>query len=79
VRLFAAAAHAAGHAEVQVSARELTQALAIVTEMAADPARFAAVLSQCSVLVDGAYHSPGSSLALPSGVTVDVLPPFAGG
>ncbi len=79
VRLFAAAAHAAGHTEVEVPAVTLAQALTIITEASADPERFAEVLARCSVLVDGVYHDTDEVLALPAGAMVDVLPPFAGG
>ncbi|MCB0916697.1 MAG: MoaD/ThiS family protein [Actinobacteria bacterium] len=78
VRLFAAAAHAAGADEFTVTAPTLADVLAVVTELAAEPERFSSVLSRCSVLVDGA-QAPEDSVPLPAGACVDVLPPFAGG
>ena len=79
VRLFAAAAHAAGHDEVSVDAESVPQALAAVTAVATDPRRFAAVLERCSLLVDGMAQRVDSQALLQPGATVDVLPPFAGG
>jgi molybdopterin converting factor small subunit len=79
VRLFAAAAHAAGHTEVCVDATSVPQALAAVTAVAVDPRGFAAVLERCSLLVDGVADRVDSQARLQPGATVDVLPPFAGG
>lgn len=79
VRVFAAAAHAAGFDEVPVAGGSLAQVLDAVTERAADPARFAQVLAQCSVLVDGLVSDPDAEMHVPAGAMVDVLPPFAGG
>ncbi len=79
VRLYAAAAHAAGLDEVRVSAESLPAALTAVAERAADRDKFLSVLGQCSILIEGVHHEPAASLSLAPGVTVDVLPPFAGG
>ncbi|MDQ1250634.1 MAG: sulfur-carrier protein [Actinomycetota bacterium] len=84
VRLFAAAAHAAGSDEVQAAPGELREVLAEVQAQAVDRARFDRVLAQCSVLCDGlltagAGEADSSTAPIPAGATVDVLPPFAGG
>jgi molybdopterin converting factor small subunit len=75
VRLFAAAAEAAG-------AEELTGAFDSLAELERElDARFgpefARVRSQCSFMVDG-VRAEGDA-ALGAEATVDVLPPFAGG
>ena len=75
VRLFAAAAEAAG-------VDELTADFATVAELERDlDARFgdafARIRTQCSVMVDGERSTGDRALA--AGQTVDVLPPFAGG
>lgn len=75
VRLFAAAAEAAGVDELDVD-------LPTLAELEADldarfGAEFARVFSQCSLMVDGVRAE--GDLALAGGSTVDVLPPFAGG
>ena len=75
VRYFAAAAEAAGTDSEQVAAETLAELLATVTEHRSS--RFADVLGQCSLLLDGRYVTdPGTLLG--EG-TLDVLPPFAGG
>jgi molybdopterin synthase sulfur carrier subunit len=71
VRLFAAAAAAAGTTELQVSATSLDALRAALAPSVGS------VLARCSFLVDGlAAHG---DVPLGPGVTVDVLPPFAGG
>ena len=77
VRYFAGARAAAGRAEETASAgRSLHE---LVDELAARHGdRLAVVLTAASFLVDGmACHDRRAPL--PAGVTVDVLPPFAGG
>ena len=75
VRLFAGAADAAG-TEATTSASPSVGRLRedLAARFGGD---FARVLQQCSVMVDGAIAEPAD--AIPSGATVDVLPPFAGG
>ncbi|MFU8851328.1 MoaD/ThiS family protein [Micromonospora sp. SL1-18] len=77
VRYFAGARAAAGRAEETASAgRSLDE---LVDELTARHGeRLAVVLKAASFLVDGmACHD--RQAPLPAGVTVDVLPPFAGG
>ncbi len=78
VRLFAAAAEAAGADERSVPSGPLGDVLAVVGAASPDPARWQAVLDRCSVLVDGLLASDYDAAAPPES-TVDVLPPFAGG
>ncbi len=76
VRYFAGAAEAAGIDREQVSATSVGQLIAAVG--AAHGPGLQRVIEQCSLLVGGAYvRDPDAPLA--EGVTVDVLPPFAGG
>lgn len=75
VRLFAAAAEAAGVDEAQVSAAtvgELRERLAEVHGEQLDR-----VLRQCVIVIHG--RSSADDAVLTPGNTVDVLPPFAGG
>ncbi|SCE70813.1 Molybdopterin converting factor, small subunit [Micromonospora viridifaciens] len=77
VRYFAGARAAAGRAEETAPAgRSLDE---LVDELAARHGeRLSVVLKAASFLVDGvACHDRRAPL--PAGVTVDVLPPFAGG
>ncbi|MFM2438838.1 MAG: hypothetical protein RLZ55_1663 [Actinomycetota bacterium] len=78
VRLFAAAAETAGADERTVPAGSLTRVLAEVGASAPDARRWESVLDRCSVLVDGLLTTSYED-EVPSGSTVDVLPPFAGG
>ncbi|KKK06335.1 MoaD/ThiS family protein [Micromonospora sp. HK10] len=78
VRYFAGARAAAGRAEETVPAagRSLDELLDELSARHGD--RLAVVLKAASFLVDGvACHD--RQTPLPAGVTVDVLPPFAGG
>lgn len=76
VRLFAAAAEAAGLEEHQLDGSMTLDALRgelrdlFGTE-------FTQILGRCAVLVDGARIN--DSDLVPATATVDVLPPFAGG
>jgi sulfur-carrier protein len=76
VRYFAAARAAAGVAEEQAQARTLSDLVARLGQ--AHGERLAAVLAASSFLVDGLGCTDREAL-LPAEVTVDVLPPFAGG
>ena len=76
VRLFAAAADAAGTATEDVSSATLADLVAELQQRHGE--QFAAVLERCSVLVDGrAVTDPVESVA--DAQVVDILPPFAGG
>jgi molybdopterin synthase sulfur carrier subunit len=75
VRLFAAAADAAGATEFRVQAASLTELRVVLT---VDRPGLQAVLDRCSFLVDGTVVRSGDR-DLSGVATVDVLPPFAGG
>ncbi|MER7165614.1 MoaD/ThiS family protein [Micromonospora sp. NPDC000207] len=77
VRYFAGARAAAGVSEESASAgRSLDELTAELAQRHGE--RLAAVLRVASFLVDGtACHDRRTPL--PAGVTIDVLPPFAGG
>ncbi|QEO13706.1 MoaD/ThiS family protein [Agromyces intestinalis] len=76
VRLFAAAADAAGTEELSLEASDLGSLLAALRARGDD--RLAHVLDRSSFLVDGSRTSePATPLA--ADALVDVMPPFAGG
>ncbi|MGO1183641.1 MAG: MoaD/ThiS family protein [Micrococcaceae bacterium] len=81
VRYFAAAAEAAGVTEEQLRLAEPTLASlrAELTQRYGAP--MAKVLRSGSFLVDGVVRRDGGALTAPASgaLTVDVLPPFAGG
>lgn len=78
VRYFAGAAAAAGAEEEQVSLDSTATAGTLLELLGSRHGHgLTRVLAVCSVLVDGARATPGATL--PDGVTVDLLPPFAGG
>lgn len=76
VRYFAAAAEAAGRDTEEVHAATLAALREDV--VARHGAGLEGVLRRCSFLVAGVRAEEGAT-PLPPGVTVDVLPPFAGG
>ncbi|TCB92744.1 MoaD/ThiS family protein [Micromonospora zingiberis] len=77
VRYFAGARAAAGRSEETVSAGRTLDAL--LTELAERHGeRLVGVLAVASFLVDGVTCHDRDK-PLPAGVTIDVLPPFAGG
>lgn len=76
VRLFAAAAEAAGHKELQADADTLATLKELLLH---EHAALAPVLPRCSYLVDGLAVSRDGDADLSQAGTVDVLPPFAGG
>lgn len=77
VRYFAGARDAAG--VTQESLPGPTTAGALRTQLVArHGARLGEVLDRCALLVAGARAADDAS-PVPDGVTVDVLPPFAGG
>ena len=77
VRYFAGARAAAGGIrEETISAFSIDDLASVLTDRHGE--RLGVVLKAASYLVDGlACHD--RQAALPTGVTVDVLPPFAGG
>jgi molybdopterin synthase sulfur carrier subunit len=74
VRLFAAAAEAAGTKETTSRATTLS---ALRDELVLDRPGLLTVLDRCSFLVDGLLAQGEQDLR--DAATVDVLPPFAGG
>ena len=76
IRLFAAAADAAGASSEEASADTLGALVQELRERHGE--QFTAVLDRCSVLVDGrAVTDPAESLT--DAQVIDILPPFAGG
>ncbi len=76
VRYFAGAQAAAGVAQEQVSASTVDELVALLAD--AHGGALTRVLAASSFLVDGvSVREPAYRLT--DGVTVDVLPPFAGG
>ena len=79
VRYFAAAAEAAGVASEVLDASDVPTAGALRAALeASHGAELARVLSRCTLLASGSRLDDDASAIAP-GVTVDVLPPFAGG
>ncbi|PZG11994.1 MoaD/ThiS family protein [Nonomuraea aridisoli] len=78
VRYWAAAKEAAGVAEESFDAVTLDDLMTKITHNRAELAR---VVRRCSFLVDGTPvgKRPHDEVVLADGVTVEVLPPFAGG
>jgi molybdopterin converting factor small subunit len=81
LRYWASLRAAAGLTEESVQADTLAAALAQARARHADAPRFAAVLSVCSAVVDGAPAGlrDQAELVLTEGSVVELLPPFAGG
>ncbi|MDF2710705.1 MoaD/ThiS family protein [Nonomuraea muscovyensis] len=78
VRYWAAAKAAAGMAEESFEAATLGE---LMTKITRDRAELARVVSRSSFLVDGTPvgRRPHDEVVLGDGVTVEILPPFAGG
>lgn len=76
VRYFAGAAEAAGVETEALSAASVGDLIAAM--VGAHGPGLQKVLARCSLLADGVYL-PDDVTPLADGVTVDVLPPFAGG
>ncbi|KGM14063.1 MoaD/ThiS family protein [Cellulomonas bogoriensis] len=76
VRYFAAAAEAAGTDSEPLEAASVAEARRAAVSRHGD--QLEDVWARCSVLVDG-VRSADPHAPVPSGATVDVLPPFAGG
>jgi sulfur-carrier protein len=78
VRYFAAARDAAGSDSEQLTVQPGATVAELVGQLGNGNAELARVLARCSFLCDGvAVRDPAQRL--PAGVTIDVLPPFAGG
>ncbi|WP_430868857.1 MoaD/ThiS family protein [Demequina aurantiaca] len=75
VRLFAAAAEAAGCEETSVPSGTTSQIGEQLIETGGD--EFARVWRQCALMVEGRRVGPDEVIA--DGSMLDVLPPFAGG
>ena len=78
VRYFAAARAAAGHDEETIRIRPDLTIAELVTQLGERDADLAKVLKRCSFLCDGVAVRD-TEAALGNALTVDVLPPFAGG
>ena len=78
IRYWAAAKEAAGVAEEPFDAVTLGE---LMTKITQDRAELARVVRRCSFLLDGSPvgKRPHADVILSDGVTVEVLPPFAGG
>ncbi|WP_049566773.1 MoaD/ThiS family protein [Nonomuraea sp. SBT364] len=78
VRYWAAAKQAAGVAEETFEAATLGE---LMTKITANRAELARIVSRSSFLIDGSPvgKRPHDEVPLGDGVTVEVLPPFAGG
>ncbi|MEU7003568.1 MoaD/ThiS family protein [Nonomuraea sp. NPDC046570] len=78
VRYWAAAKDAAGVAEEPFEAANLAE---LMTKITADRDELGRVVRRSSFLIDGAPvgRRAHGSVVLEEGVTVEVLPPFAGG
>lgn len=76
VRYYAGARAAAGVTEEPATPGTLAALRAELTSR--HEPRFATVLAACSFLVDGKATVDGAT-QVPTGATVEVLPPFAGG
>lgn len=74
IRLFAAAAEAAGATELEHPAATLGELRAALSS---EHPALAGILPRCAVLVGGSRVDDGTPLA--GDALVDVLPPFAGG
>jgi molybdopterin converting factor small subunit len=78
VRYFGAAAAAAGTESATVAVEAGISVADLTARLAEENPRLAEVLTRCSYLRDEVAVRDGA-VALKSGQTVDVLPPFAGG
>ena len=76
VRYFAGARAAAGCSTEAIEAGSVAEFVGVLTERHGE--RLAVVLKAASFLVDG-LTCHDRQAGLPTGATVDVLPPFAGG
>lgn len=78
VRYWAAAKEAAGVAEEEFEAANLGE---LMTKITRNRERLAVVVRRSSFLLDGTPvgKRPHAEVLLADGVTVEVLPPFAGG
>lgn len=77
VRYFAGAREAAGISTEDVPGPTTAGGLRAAL-IARHGTRFGEILPRCALLVSGA-RAPSDEIPVPDGITVDVLPPFAGG
>jgi molybdopterin converting factor small subunit len=78
VRFFAAARAAAGNEEETIRIQPGMTLSGLVDQLSSRDADLAKVLMRCSFLCDGVAVRDGN-VALDNVLTIDVLPPFAGG
>lgn len=78
VRFFAGAAEAAGTQTTTIELPTGATVADVVATLGADNQRLAEVLSVCTLLLDQRPAEPSTVLSVGQ-VTIDVLPPFAGG
>jgi molybdopterin converting factor small subunit len=78
VRFFAAARAAAGNEVETIRLRPRTTLAELVAQLGARDQNLAKVLMRCSFLRDGVAVRDADA-TLTNAVTIDVLPPFAGG
>jgi len=76
VNLYAAARHAAKQNSLTVEAGTLVQLKAELISQAPD---LAAVLPQCSLIVDGHSYGKDGDCQVNADQRIDVMPPFSGG
>lgn len=77
VRLFAALREAAGAAELELEPGSLADIVEALSDRYGEP--FRSRVQRCSALVDGQPHDPRSTVAVPAGAELALLPPFSGG
>ena len=76
VNLYAAARHAAKQSSLSVEATTLVQ---LKSELISQAPDLAAVLPQCSLIVDGHSFGKDGDCQINSDQKIDVMPPFSGG
>ncbi len=76
VNLYAAARHAAKTSSITVDAATLSELKSELIKQAPD---LAAVLAQCSFIVDGLSMGKDRDCDVNSEQRIDVMPPFSGG
>lgn len=77
LRYFAAARAALGRSEETLAVPPGATVADVVARLAAATPAAEPVLARCSVLLDGRRSAPSD--VVPTGASLDLLPPFAGG